>query len=174
MSRRTEGRCRPRPLPDLLSGIATPPSEGLPDVAEQTSASINIAARPDRVMAVIADLEAYPEWVESLTSVEVLTSSVGKPKTVRMVLEHPLVTDSYLLTYSWRTFDVSWRLVEGTLLKTMDGSYRLESSGSGTRVTYSLTVDLTMTMIGMFKRKAEKTIIDSALKSLKKRVEGEP
>jgi hypothetical protein len=39
-------------------------------------------------------------------------------------------------------------------------------------VTYTLTVDITLPMIGMFKRKAEKTIIDKALKGLKKRVEG--
>ena len=36
---------------------------------------------------------------------------------------------------------------------------------------HTLTVDINMPMIAMFKRKAEKTIIDSALKGLKKRVE---
>ena len=38
-------------------------------------------------------------------------------------------------------------------------------------MTYTLTVDINMPMIGIFKRKAEKTIIDSALKGLRKRVE---
>ena len=38
--------------------------------------------------------------------------------------------------------------------------------------TYELTVDLTIPMIGLFKRKAEKAITDTALKELKKRVEG--
>jgi hypothetical protein len=36
----------------------------------------------------------------------------------------------------------------------------------------ALTVDSNMPMIGMFKRQAEKAIIASALKGLKKRVEG--
>jgi hypothetical protein len=54
----------------------------------------------------------------------------------------------------------------------MDGSYLLKSNGAKTTVTYTLAVDINMPMIGMFKRKAEKTIIDSALKGLKKRVEG--
>ena len=67
---------------------------------------------------------------------------------------------------------VSWKLVEGTLLKAMDGSYVLKPNGAGTTVTYTLTVDINMPMISMFKRKAEKTIIDGALKGLKKRVEG--
>jgi hypothetical protein len=39
-------------------------------------------------------------------------------------------------------------------------------------VTYELTVDLIVPMIGMIKRKAEKVIVDTALKGLKKRVEG--
>ena len=141
-------------------------------MADLTSASINVAATTEQVMAVIADLEAYPEWVDSMKSVEVLTTSGGQPKTVRMVLEHPLVKDSYVLAYTWQAFQVGWKLVEGTLLKAMDGSYRLEQSGAGTRVTYTLRVDVNMPMIGLFKRKAEKTIIDGALKGLKKRVEG--
>jgi hypothetical protein len=40
-------------------------------------------------------------------------------------------------------------------------------------VTYSLAVDIAMPMLGMFKRKAEKMIMDSALKELKKRVESQ-
>ena len=39
-------------------------------------------------------------------------------------------------------------------------------------VNFELKVDVNMPMIGLFKRKAEKTIIDGALKNLKKRVEG--
>ena len=141
-------------------------------MADLTSSSIDIAAAPNEVMAVIADFGSYPEWVDSMKSAEGLTFEGGQPKTVRMVLDHALVKDDYVLAYEWRPAEVSWKLVEGTLLKAMDGSYSLQSSGSGTRVTYSLKVDVNMPMIGMFKRKAEKTIIDGALKGLKKRVEG--
>jgi hypothetical protein len=48
----------------------------------------------------------------------------------------------------------------------------LKANGAKTTVTYTLTVDLNMPMIGMFKRKAEKTIIGGALDGLKKKVEG--
>jgi ribosome-associated toxin RatA of RatAB toxin-antitoxin module len=141
-------------------------------VAELTSASIDIAAAPTAVMAVIADFPSYPQWVDSMKSAEVLTATDGRAETVRMVLDHPLVKDDYVLAYAWAPDEVSWKLVEGTLLKAMDGSYMLTPKGGGTTVTYSLTVDVNMPMIGMFKRKAEKTIIDGALKGLKKRVEG--
>ena len=36
---------------------------------------------------------------------------------------------------------------------------------------YRLSVDIKLPMIGMMKRKAEKIIVDTALKGLKKRVE---
>ena len=141
-------------------------------MADQTSASIDIAAKPDEIMAVIADFEHYPDWVDSMKSAEVLSSVAGKAKTVRMVLDHTLVKDDYVLAYEWKPQVVSWKLVEGNLLKAMDGSYQLKAKGAETTVTYTLTVDINMPMIGMFKRKAEKTIIDGALKGLKKRVEG--
>ncbi len=141
-------------------------------VADLTSASIDIAAPPNEVMAVIADFGHYPEWVDSMKSAEVLTSAGGHPKTVRMVLDHALVKDDYVLAYDWQPAKVSWKLEKGSLLKAMDGSYELTPKGSGTTVTYTLRVDVNMPMIGMFKRKAEKTIIDGALKGLKKRVEG--
>jgi ribosome-associated toxin RatA of RatAB toxin-antitoxin module len=142
-------------------------------VADQTSASINIAAKPDEVMAVIADFEHYPDWVDSMKSTEVLTTAGGKAKTVRMVLDHTLIKDDYVLAYDWKPHAVSWRLVEGSLLnKAMDGSYALKPNGVGTTVTYTLTVDINLPMIGMFRRIAEKTIIDNALTALKKRVEG--
>ncbi len=124
-------------------------------------------------MEVISDFDSYPQWVDSMKSAEVLTSRAdGQAETVRMVLDHPLVKDDYVLAYDWQTDSVSWKLVRGTLLKAMDGTYALRRTSTGTNVTYTLKVDVNMPMIGMFRRKAEKTIIDGALKGLKKRVEG--
>ena len=35
-------------------------------MADQTSASIDIAARPAEILTVIADFVHYPEWVDSM------------------------------------------------------------------------------------------------------------
>ncbi|CAB4901620.1 unannotated protein [freshwater metagenome] len=54
----------------------------------------------------------------------------------------------------------------------MDGSYTLVDNGDeSTKVEYRLAVDVKIPMIGMLKRKAEKVIVDTALKGLRKRVE---
>ncbi|MFF0455119.1 SRPBCC family protein [Nocardia africana] len=145
-------------------------------MADRTQRSITIDAPSDRVMAVIADLQSYPEWVSAARSVDVLeTFPDGRARTAKFVLDAGVVKDTYVLSYTWRADGraVSWRLVSGELQKAQDGTYELIDQPDGTtQVVYELTVDLTIPMIGMFKRKAEKVITDTALKELKKRVEG--
>jgi hypothetical protein len=54
----------------------------------------------------------------------------------------------------------------------MDGAYELTALGDqSTRVTYRLAVEVSVPIIGMLRRKAEKVIIDTALKGLRRRVE---
>jgi carbon monoxide dehydrogenase subunit G len=142
-------------------------------MAEQTSSRIQIAASKAEVMAVIADFSAYPQWVQGMKHVEVVEQGAdGRADRVHFVLEASPIKDAYTLSYDWRGDDaVHWRLVEGKMMKSMDGSYELADSVGGTEVIYKLAVDIAIPMIGLLKRKAEKVIIDTALKGLKKRVE---
>jgi uncharacterized membrane protein len=141
-------------------------------MADQTSSSIVVDAPPAEVMAVIADFPAYPTWVQGMKSVEVVQERDGVAEQVAFELEATPIKDSYTLAYDWQgDRSVSWHLVQGKMLKAMEGSYTLAPKGSGTEVTYRLAVDISIPMIGMLKRRAEKVIIDTALKGLKKRVE---
>jgi ribosome-associated toxin RatA of RatAB toxin-antitoxin module len=142
-------------------------------MAEQTTSSIVIDAPKEQVMAVIADFPAYPEWAQGMKRAEVVeTGADGRASQVHFDLEAAPIKDSYTLGYDWQGDDsVRWHLVEGKMLKAMEGAYELRPSGSGTEVTYRLAVELSIPMIGMLRRKAEKVIIDTALKGLKKRVE---
>ncbi|HZJ06956.1 MAG TPA: SRPBCC family protein [Nocardioidaceae bacterium] len=143
-------------------------------MADQTTSSIVIDADPASVMAVIADFAAYPKWVQGVKVADVVAEdSRGQVEQVYFELDASPIKDQYTLGYDWDGDSaVRWRLVEGKMLKTMDGAYELEGRGdNGTEVTYRLAVDISIPMIGMLKRKAEKVIIDNALKGLKKRVE---
>jgi len=144
-------------------------------MADQTTSSIVIDAPPAEVMAVIADFPAYPTWVQGMKQVEVVDwGADGRARRAHFDLEASPIKDSYTLEYDWSGDDaVRWHLVEGRMLKAMEGAYELAPSGTGTEVTYRLAVDITIPMIGMLKRKAEKVIIDTALKGLKKRVESQ-
>jgi carbon monoxide dehydrogenase subunit G len=143
-------------------------------MADQSTQSITIDAPPADVMAVIADFPSYPEWVAAAKSVEVVESGdEGRAQRVRFVLDAGAIKDDYVLDYSWDgDRAVSWTLVSSQLMKRQDGSYTLTETGGGTEVTYAITIDTKMPLLGMMKRKAEKVILDTALKELKKRVEG--
>lgn len=142
-------------------------------MAEQTTSSITIDAPPARVMEVIADFPSYPEWAQGMKRAEVVEEGPGgRASQVHFELEAAPIKDSYTLGYDWQgDAAVRWNLVEGKMLKAMQGAYELRPNGAGTEVTYRLAVELSIPMIGLLRRKAEKVIIDTALKGLKKRVE---
>jgi ribosome-associated toxin RatA of RatAB toxin-antitoxin module len=145
-------------------------------MAERTESSITIEAPPSDVMGVIADFEAYPQWTGAVKQVDVREkASNGRAKQVWFKLDAGAIKDEYTLAYTWKADkEVRWHLVEAEqIVKTMDGAYLLQDNRDGTTtVTYQLEVDVKIPMLGMIKRKAEKVIIDTALKELKKRVEG--
>ncbi|MDI5963538.1 SRPBCC family protein [Streptomyces sp. SL13] len=144
-------------------------------MAEHTMSSITIQAGPAQVMEVIADFARYPEWTDEVKQADILaTDAQGRAEQVRLVLDAGAIKDDHTLAYTWTGADqVSWSLVKSQMLRTLDGSYSLEpeDGGAATKVTYRLTVDVKIPMLGMIKRKAEKVIIDRALAGLKKRVE---
>lgn len=140
----------------------------------RTSSDIFIDATPAEIMAVIADFPAYPEWATGMKSAHIVEGPEERAKQVHFVLDATPIRDEYDLVYTWNgDSSVSWELAgSGSMLKAMDGAYLLEpTSDSSTKVTYQLAVDVSVPLLGMLKRKAEKVIIDTALKGLKKRVE---
>ena len=147
----------------------------MPD-ADRTRESIVIDAPADRIMAAISAFDRYPEWVSAAREVTVLESTGdGRPKRVKFVLEEGFLRDTYELEYTWEPGgrSVEWDLAASTLQRTQHGRYDLTPAADGTTtVTYTLEVTLQIPMLGMLRRKAEKAITDTALKELKRHVEG--
>jgi len=149
-------------------------------MANRTESSIQVDAAPVDVLAVIADFDAYPVWAGAVKETEVLDKGTdGRASRVRFALDAGAIKDTYALDYVWDVRadgngSVRWSLAEpAQLLKALDGSYTLDGAQLGpTTVSYQLTVDLKIPMLGVLKRKAEQGIIDTALRELKKRVEG--
>jgi ribosome-associated toxin RatA of RatAB toxin-antitoxin module len=119
-------------------------------VAEKTSQTIYIEADPGTVLEVIADIDSYPEWISEYKEAEVQERGVdGYPKVVRFVMDAGVIKDTLVMTYEWpkNRESLSWTLVSSSLLRSLDGSYHLAPKGSGTDVTYELSVDLAIPMI---------------------------
>jgi ribosome-associated toxin RatA of RatAB toxin-antitoxin module len=142
-------------------------------MADQTSSSLKIHAAAADIMDVIADFEAYPQWAQGVKKAEVVEPGPhGRAQRVYFELDAAPIRDQYTLAYDWDGDSaVEWHLVEGKMLRAMNGAYELVESDGVTEVTYRLAVEISIPMIGMLRRKAEKVIIDTALRGLKKRVE---
>ncbi|MEU4691129.1 SRPBCC family protein [Actinoplanes sp. NPDC023714] len=148
-------------------------------MADTSTQSIQIHAPLARVAAVICDFPRYPEWAESIKKAEVVEEyEDGYAAQVRFAIDATVLVDEYTLEYAYADdlSRIEWHLVEPSKTqRSQDGSYDLVEAGDGTTtVTYSLAVDLAIGMLGMFRRKAEKVIMDTALKELKRRVESLP
>jgi carbon monoxide dehydrogenase subunit G len=145
-------------------------------MADTSTQSIQVSAPLDRVAAVICDFASYPEWADAMKQVEVISEyEDGYAAQVRFVIDAGVMADDYTLEYAYAEdlSRIEWHLVAPSKTqKSQDGSYDLEDNGDGTTtVTYTLAVELSIGMLGMFRRKAEKMIMDTALKQLKRRVE---
>ncbi|KKK07618.1 SRPBCC family protein [Micromonospora sp. HK10] len=145
-------------------------------MADSSTQSIIVGASPDDVAAVICDFPRYPEWAEAVRRAEVIEEyEDGYASQVRFTIDAGVLADEYVLAYEYAE-DISrieWHLVAPSKMqKSQRGSYDLAGNPDGTTtVTYTLEVELSVAMLGMFRRKAEKMIMDAALKQLKRRVE---
>ncbi|MGW1057955.1 SRPBCC family protein [Micromonospora rubida] len=145
-------------------------------MADSSTQSIVIGASPDRVATVICDFTRYPEWTEAMRRAEVVEEyEDGYASQVRFAIDAGVLADEYVLAYEYSEdlTRIEWHLVAPSKMqRSQRGAYDLVGNPDGTTtVTYTLEVELSVGMLGMFRRKAEKMIMDTALKQLKLRVE---
>lgn len=143
-------------------------------MAEQTHSSIAIEAAPSEILSVIADVRAYPEWIPGLDRVVVNEIDENdRPLSATFHGTMGLIKDSYTVAYDWAETEVSWHLTEGESLRDLHGTYACTPRDDGrTEVEYRLDVELAIPVVGMLRRRGEKIVVESALKGLKRRVEG--
>jgi carbon monoxide dehydrogenase subunit G len=144
-------------------------------MAEQTSGQIDIKASPEEVLDVITDFPAYAKWAKGVKSAKVLKKdSKGRPSEVSMEVGSMGFNSKQTLKYSYKAKNggLSWKSTsaEGAV-KSIEGEYVLKEKDDGTHVSYKTKMELAMPVPGMVKRQAERMIIDTALKGLKKEVE---
>lgn len=132
------------------------------------------AAAPDTVFAVAADLPAYPAWATGVAEVDVLaTRPDGLAARARFVVDGFIKRITYVLEYEYeRPHRISWTAVPGEDIEAMDGSYEFRArEGGGTEILYALRVQPAFAVPGFLRRQAEKQIVTSALRGLRRRAE---
>ena len=142
-------------------------------MTEGTFSTLEIDAEPDALYDVAADVGAYPDWASGVKEVEVLgLDAEGRVDRARFVLEGFVKEIEYVLQYTHDRPDrLSWVAEESDDLKMLEGSYQFtKTDGGSTEVVYALTVEPNFTIPGFIKRQAEKQIVNTALRGLRRRV----
>ncbi|MEX0846260.1 MAG: SRPBCC family protein [Ilumatobacteraceae bacterium] len=143
-------------------------------MAEQASQTTTIAASPERVWAIAADFERYPEWAKDVKDVVVRArDGEGRPLEVEFRASALGRSTHYTLGYDYSLAPqmLSWSLVRGDIMSTVDGTYHFTATDDGgTEVRYDLTIELVVPLPGFVKRRAEVRILNT-VRELKTRAE---
>jgi len=143
-------------------------------MAEEAHENISVDASPECCWVVATSFERYPDWAKDVKQVAVLErDSEGRGAKVEYRVAGLGRSIRYVLLYDYAEAPgaFSWTLIEGDVLRRLDGRYGFEADGNGTRVTYDLAVDIAIPMPGLIKRRAAGMIMGTALRELKKEAE---
>ena len=142
---------------------------------EHATEHLNVAASPQRCIDVALDFERYPEWAPDVKeSTVVERDDRGRATKVGFRVAAMGRSATYVLNYAYDEDSrrIAWNLIEGDIMRALDGTYIFETAPDGTTdVTYHLSVELVVPIPGFVKRRAEGKIIGTALRELKHRVE---
>lgn len=144
-------------------------------MAEHATEHMNVAADPQRCIEVALDFEQYPSWAPDIKEAAVIArDDRGRGTTVSFRAAAMGRSASYVLAYTYSDDNrlISWTLLEGDIMRALDGSYSFANGpDDSTDITYHLTVELVVPIPGFVRRRAEGKIMGTALRELKLRAE---
>lgn len=142
-------------------------------MSDATMQNIEIRAPAGEIFSVLVDLEHYPEWITAMRSVDIVEKDPdGLPLRARFEVDAMVKVITYELVYTCEPpHRIAWEAIPSDDIREMVGSYELEDlEGGGTNVIYTLRVDYAFPLPGFVRRQAERQLVGTALRGLRKRV----
>jgi hypothetical protein len=146
-------------------------------MADQATQHMVIGASPQQIYETLVDFERYPVWARDLKAATVVArDDAGRGTEVAFRAAAMGRSTSYTLRYdhSEAPAALSWQLVEGDIMRRLDGAYEflaVDGDPDSTEVVYTLAVDLIVPLPGFVKRRAEARIMNTALRELRAHLE---
>jgi len=126
-----------------------------------------------KAYAVALDFECYPEWAKDVKEAIVRgRDDQGRATLVEFRASALGRSTRYTLSYDYSDAPnrLSWHLVDGDIMRAIDGAYSFVEVDGGTQVFYEIEIELVIPLPGFVKRRAEQRILDT-VKELKARAE---
>lgn len=143
---------------------------------EGTVQRIEVSIEPQDVYEIALDLDAYPKWADGVKSVDITEEDeYGRPLKADFTVDGMIKEISYTLDYSYDSENgFAWSAIPNDDINVLEGSYEFNAlDEGGTEVVYALRVESAFKVPGFLRRQAEKQIVGTALRGLKKRAEEE-
>lgn len=140
------------------------------DRAAQTTL---INAPLDKCWKVALDFERYPEWAKDVKEAVVRDRDAeGRASRVEYRASALGRSTHYTLEYDYSDAParLSWHLVDGDIMRAINGAYSFVEVEGGTQVFYEVEIELVVPLPGFVKRRAEVRILNT-VKELKARAE---
>lgn len=141
---------------------------------EGTVQRVEVSSEPQHVYEVALDIESYPEWADGVRSVSIQEEDeYGRPLKADFVVDAMIKEVAYTLVYDF-DFDngFAWSAIPNDDIKSLDGRYEFNAlEDGGSEVVYALRINPGFTVPGFLRKQAEKQIVGTALRGLKKRAE---
>jgi uncharacterized membrane protein len=126
-----------------------------------------------KAYAVALDFERYPEWAKDVKEAIVRgRDDQGRATLVEFRASALGRSTRYTLSYDYSDAPnrLSWHLVDGDIMRSINGAYSFVEIDGGTQVFYEIEIELVIPLPGFVKRRAEQRILDT-VKELKARAE---
>lgn len=143
-------------------------------MTDRAAQTILVHASRDACLSIVLDVERYPEWAKDVKEAIVRSrDDEGRPSRVEFRASALGRSTHYVLVYDYSDLPnrLSWHLVEGDIMRALDGAYSFVEVDEGTQVFYELDIELVIPLPGFVKRRAEARILAEAVKDLKSRAE---
>lgn len=131
------------------------------------TASFFVTASPSRAYEILTDHAQLPEFMPNLDACRVRKHGSGWAE-----VEMKNARGSMVLR---REFDpprsITWRLVEGTMLKRVDGSWRLDGVEGGTVLTYDSEVETSVPVPGFIVQFVQQDSLGALVSNVRHRID---
>jgi uncharacterized membrane protein len=142
-------------------------------MTERAAQTTLINAPLQKCWDVALDFERYPEWAKDVKEAVVRERDAqGRASKVEYRASALGRSTHYTLEYDYSdaTARLSWHLVDGDIMRAINGAYSFVEVEGGTQVFYEVEIELVVPLPGFVKRRAEVRILNT-VKELKARAE---
>jgi uncharacterized membrane protein len=142
-------------------------------MSDRAAQTTSINAPLAKAYAVALDFERYPEWAKDVKEAIVRgRDDQGRATLVEFRASALGRSTRYTLSYDYSDAPnrLSWHLVDGDIMRSINGAYSFVEIDGGTQVFYEIEIELVIPLPGFVKRRAEQRILDT-VKELKARAE---